>query len=96
MQPLAMFLGVIMGSAVAMAAGLILTLIVLLAVPEYAERISDEFLPLLRAIAGTLALAVLSALAFYGELRELRWRRLALIALAGSLSLAAWLNWPAE
>jgi hypothetical protein len=53
-------------------------------------------LPLLRAIAGTLALAVLSALAFYGELRELRWRRLALIALAGSLSLAAWLNWPAE
>lgn len=94
MQPLAMFLGVVMGSAVSMAAGLLLTLIVMLLIPEHADRFGTEMAPMLRALGGTLALVVLSALAFYGELRVLRWRRLALGVLLMALSAAAWLNWP--
>lgn len=94
MQPLAMFLGVVMGSAVSIAAGLLLTLIVMLLLPEHADRFGGEFGPLLRALGGTVLLVALSATAFYGELRMLRWRRLALVALAVVLAVTGWVNWP--
>ena len=94
MQPLAMFPGVVMGSVVSIAVGLLLTLIVMLLLPEHADRFGSEFGPMFRALGGTLALVALSAAAFYGELRVRSWRRAALAALFGALALAAWFNWP--
>jgi hypothetical protein len=94
MQPLAVLLGIVMGSTVSIAAGLAMTVIVFLALPEYSERLQGEIGPLLRYFLGASVLAVLSALAFLGELRQRSWRRSAQAAMALSLlSTVAWYWW---
>jgi predicted membrane protein len=91
-----MLLGIVMGSTVSITVALSLTLIVFLMLPEYASRIGEEFPPLLRALGGSAVLAVVSAVGFYGELRERHWRRLPQVLLAALLLLTGWLLWPAE
>lgn len=94
MQPFAVLLGIVMGSAVSIAVGLAMTLIVFLALPEYKERLSAEFGPLLRYFLATALLAGVSVLAFLGELKRHSWRRSAQAALfAGLLSVVAWYWW---
>ena len=90
-----MLLGIVMGSTVSITVALTLTLIVFLMLPEYAGRIGEEFPPLLRALAGSAVLAVVSSVGFYGELRETGWRRLPQALLAALLLLTGWLVWPA-
>ena len=58
--------------------------------------IGEEFPPLLRALGGSAVLAVVSAVGFYGELRERRWRRLPQVLLAALLLLTGWLVWPTK
>lgn len=94
MQPLAMLLGVVMGSAVSITVALVLTVVVFLWLPEYADRIGQEFPPLLRALGGSAVLALLSAAAFYGELRRLGWRRIAQFAMSVWLVGLLWWVWP--
>lgn len=94
MQPLAMLLGIVMGSAVSITLALILTLVVFLFLPEFGDRIGDEFWPLLRALAGSSMLAALAVAAFYGEVRERRWRRGAQTALLLTLGVLLWWVWP--
>jgi hypothetical protein len=99
MQPLTMLLGIVMGSTVSIAVGLAMTVIVFLFLPEYSERLSAEFRPLLGYLLGTTLLAAASALAFLGELRQLAWRRSANAVLAlGLLSTVAWywLRWRSQ
>jgi hypothetical protein len=81
MRPLAVLLGIVMGSTVSVAIGLAMTLTVFLFLPEYSSRIDGEFAPLLRSLGVTLLLAVVAVASFYGELRSLAWRRLAHAAL---------------
>lgn len=85
-----------MGSTVSITVALVLTLVVFLLLPEYADRIGEEFPPLLRALGGTAVLAAVSAVGFYGELRETSWRRWPQGALAVLLLLTGWLIWPTE
>lgn len=94
MQPLAMLLGIVLGSAVSITLALILTLIVFLFLPEFAERIGEEFPPLIQTLAVSAGLAVVSAAAFVGELQARRWRRLAQGVLALLLLLVGWWVWP--
>ncbi|MBM4191644.1 MAG: hypothetical protein FJ196_01020 [Gammaproteobacteria bacterium] len=94
MRPLSVLLGIILGSAVSITIALVLTLIVFLMLPEFAERIGEEFPPLLRTFAGSTLIAVVSGLGFYGELRETTWRRLPQAALAVLLTAIGWLVWP--
>lgn len=98
MQPLAMFLGIVMGSTVSIAVGLAMTVIVFLFLPEYSERLSGEFGPLLSYFAATSGLAAIAVAAFVGEVRSRSWRRgvQSLLALA-LLAVFAWywLNWRA-
>ena len=94
MQPLAMLLGIVLGSAVSVTIALILTLIVFLFLPEFAERIGEEFPPLIQTLVVTAMLAIVSAAAFVGELQARRWRRLAQGVLAVMLLLIGWWVWP--
>lgn len=94
MQPLAMLLGVVMGSAVSITVALVLTVVVFLWLPEYADRIGQEFPPLLRALAGSGLLALLSSAAFYGEIRECSWRRGAQWGMTVWLACIAFWVWP--
>ena len=94
MYPLAMLLGIVLGSAVSISVALALTLVVFLLLPEYAPRIGEEFPPLLRALVGSTVVAALAAVAFVGEPRRRPWRRTAQIALAALLAFGAWWMWP--
>lgn len=94
MQPLAVLLGIVMGSTVSIAVGLAMTVIVFLALPEYGERLQGEFGPLLRYFLGASALAAVSVLAFLGELRQRSWRYGAQAAMALCLvTMFAWYWW---
>jgi len=84
-----------MGSTVALFAGLAMTLIVYLLLPEFHDRLAGEFRPLLVAVGWAAALAALSAVAFAGELKGRPWRRLAQGGLLVLLVAFAWSYWPA-
>jgi hypothetical protein len=87
-------IGIIMGSAVSLAAGLLLTWVVLLFMPEHAERFSGEQAPLMKAVALFTALAAVSATSFYAELRLRTWRHAAHLSTLAMLGLAVWAYWP--
>lgn len=94
MRPLAVLIGIVMGSTVSMAVGLAMTLAVFLLLPDQAARVGEELWPLTRTLAFMIGLAAVAAASFYGELRERRWRRLANGALILALGLTGWLYWP--
>ena len=96
MKPLAMLIGIVMGSAVSITVALTLTLVVFLFLPEYAGRIGEEFPPLLRTLAGSTLIAMVAGSAFYGEVRVTRWRRLPQWSLALLLVFLGWWVWPTE
>ena len=94
MYPLAVLLGIVLGSAVSITVALSLTLSVFLLLPEYAPRIGEEFPPLLRALCASAVVAALAGTAFVGELRRRPWRRAAQVALSALLAIGAWWMWP--
>jgi hypothetical protein len=94
MRPLTALLGILMGSAVALATGLIMTWIVILFLPADEARFAPEHAPLLRAIAVFTLFSAACAGSFYGELRERSWRAAAHGATVLMFSAAVWLYWP--
>lgn len=94
MQPLAALFGIVMGSSVALLAGLIMTSLVFLLLPEYHDRLSGEFRPLLQAIAWAVLLSATSVAAFLGQIKEKRWRTPAALALVAAILLTGWNYWP--
>jgi hypothetical protein len=94
-QPLVALLGVVMGSSVALLAGLTMTLAVFLLMPEFHDRLSSEYAPLLQAIAWAVLLAATSAAAFVGQLKSTPWRPAAQLGLVASIGMVAWNYWPA-
>ena len=94
MRPLVVLLGIVMGSAVSIAVALLLTGLVFLLIPEYAERISDEQTPLTYACVLAVFLAAVAWASFYGELRSRSWRRIAHVALVAMVAIALWTYWP--
>lgn len=95
MQPLAALFGIVMGSSVALLAGLIMTLLVFLLLPEFQERLSGEYRPLLQAIAWAILLTATSVAAFVGQIRRKAWRVPAALAMAAAVVLMGWNYWPA-
>jgi hypothetical protein len=96
MRPLAVLIGIVMGSTVSITVALVLTLAVFLLLPDQSERLAPEFGPLLRTLAVALLLAGLSAASFVGELRGARWRRGAHAVLTVALVVVGWAVWPRE
>jgi hypothetical protein len=95
MRPLAVLIGIIMGSAFALFAGLALTWITLLFIPkDQAAELFGEQNTLVLAIAVFASVSLVSGVSFYGQLRERRWRLAAHAAMTASLGAAVWLYWP--
>jgi hypothetical protein len=94
MRPLAALLAILLGSTVALAAGLLLTWIVILFLPAEQARFAPEHAPLVRAVLVFTALAVFAAGSFYGEQRQRRWRLVAHAATLAMFALTVWLYWP--
>lgn len=94
MQPLTALIGIVMGSSVALLAGLSMTLIVFALMPEYHERLAGEFAPLLQATAWAVLLTATSVAAFLGQLRRRPWRVGAQLALVAAVGLVTWTYWP--
>jgi hypothetical protein len=94
MKPLTVLIGIVMGSAVSLAVGLLLTWVVFLFMPEYSDRIAAEREPLLKAVALFSLLAAAAVGSFYGEVRGRSWRLAAHMAMLAMLGLAAWVYWP--
>jgi hypothetical protein len=83
-----------MGSSIALLAGLVMTLLVYLLLPEFHDRLAGEFPQLLQAVAWAALLAVVSALAFVGQLRLKPWRGATLSVLVAVLAAVGWRYWP--
>jgi hypothetical protein len=94
MKPLTVLIGIVMGSSVSLAVGLLLTWIVVLLIPEHADRLAAEKAPLVKAILLFTLLSAAAGASFYGELRERRWRLPAHAAMLGMLGAAFWMYWP--
>ena len=95
MTPLTVLLGIIMGSAVALAIALGMTGIVFLLLPEYSARLAGEQMPLLKGLLWSWSLALAAAASFMGELQTKSWRRSAQLSLVMLLAALAWRYWPA-
>lgn len=91
---MAALLGIVAGSAVALAVSLGMTGIVFLLLPEYSLRLAPERLPLVRGLAWSWALALVAGASFVGELRGAAWRRPAQLLLALIMAALAWAFWP--
>ncbi|HYM29394.1 MAG TPA: hypothetical protein VET66_14685 [Steroidobacteraceae bacterium] len=83
-----------MGSAVALASGLIMTWIVILLLPADEARFAPEQPALIRAVVVFTLFAALTAGSFYGELRERGWRLGAHAATLAMFAVTVWLYWP--
>jgi hypothetical protein len=94
MRPLTILLGIVMGSTVSLAVGLLGTWIVILFLPQDAERFAPEHAALLQAITIFTALAAASAFSFYGDLRTRAWRRGAHAVSLLLLVTTIWVYWP--
>ena len=94
MKPLTVLIGIVMGSAVSLAVGLLMTFIVVLLIPEHADRLAAEKAPLVKAILLFTLLSTAAAASFYGEIRLRRWRFPAHVTMAAVLGAAFWMYWP--
>lgn len=94
MRPLAVLIGILMGTAASIAFGLALVLAVFLILgPEYAQ-LKAERGPLLQAVGLFTPLTALAAFSFIGQLRQTTWRRWPLAALVAWLVLIVLIYWP--
>jgi hypothetical protein len=94
LRPLAVLLGIALGSAASLFIGLSLTAVVLLLLPEYSDRFAGEWRPLGIGIAWTSILTAVAAVSFVGELRSWRGRIAAQLALGALIGLVLWRYWP--
>ena len=94
MKPLTVLLGIVLGSAAALAVSLTMTGIVFLLLPEYSARLGPEKMPLLTALAWSWSLTLAAAASFVGELKARAWRRAAQVVELVVLAGLAWRYWP--
>jgi hypothetical protein len=94
MRPLAILLGIVMGSSVAVAVGLGMTAIVFLFLPEYHSRIDPERVSLYRGLAWSWSMALVATAGFVGEVRGQSWRRVPQLLLLTMVLVLAWIYWP--
>ena len=94
MRPLVVLLGIVMGSTVSIALGLLMTGVVFLLLPGSDARLVDESRPLMASCLLSVVLAAAAAASFVSELRQRHWRYLAHVGLLAMLAIAVWTYWP--
>lgn len=94
MRPLTVMLGILMGSTVSLAVGLVLTWVVIQFLPQQDLAFAPEHGALMRAVAVFTLFAAASAASFYGSLRTRSWRHVAYAGSFGMLGVAVFLYWP--
>lgn len=94
MRPMAVLVGIIMGSAIALTVSLTMSAVVFALLPEYAARLASERLPLLKALLWGWSLTAVAGASFIGELRGRSWRYGAQALLAVMLFTLGWMYWP--
>ena len=94
MRPMAVLIGIIMGSAVALTVSLSMSAVVFALLPEYAVRLASERMPLVRGLCWSWSLAAVAIFCFIGELRQRRWRYATELVLAAMLTTLGIIYWP--
>jgi hypothetical protein len=95
MRPLAVLIGIVMGSACALCVGLLLTWVTMLFLQaDDAGQVVSERAPLGLAIGIFAVLTAVSALSFYGQVRERGWRNRSHLVLLATLGGTIWVYWP--
>jgi hypothetical protein len=94
MRPLTVLLGIVLGSTVSLAVGLLLTWVTILFLPQNEQQFAPEQVALLRAVAVFTLFSAASAASFYGDLRIRSWRYFAHGATLAMLAVAVWMYWP--
>ena len=96
MRPLVVLLGIVMGSTVSIALGLLMTGVVFLLLHDTESRLADESRPLLTSTLLMVVLAAVAVASFLGELQQRRWRLPAHAGLVAMLAIAVWTFWPKD
>jgi hypothetical protein len=94
MGPLGFLTGVVLGSAVSIAAVLAMVLVIFMLSASDHPALTEEYAPLWRAIATFTVLAVVAGAAFHSLQRRLGWRWWAQAAMWATLAGIGWLYWP--
>ncbi len=94
MTPLAVLVGIVMGSAVTITLGLALVLCVFLLMGQEYPALGREYGPLLQSFFLFLTLAFVSSYAFMGILRLRPWRFWAVTVVLLNVAALAWHYWP--
>ena len=94
MRPMAVLIGIIMGSAIAMTASLSMSAIVFALLPEFSARLAPERWPLLKGLLWAYSLTGMGVASFIGELRQRPWRRVTEAVLAAMLTALTIIYWP--
>ncbi len=94
MSPLAVLVGIIMGSAVTISIGLALVLTVFLLMSHDYPSLVREYGPLLKSFMLFLTLAFVSSYTFLAVLRSRPWRFYGVGATALTVLVLAWHYWP--
>lgn|GEM_PF-525643 len=96
MRPVTVLLGIVMGTVVSVASGLLLVCLTFWILRDEYPRLSSEIPALILATIMFTELSVFAVLSFYGSLKNLVWRRYSMAALWLSVLLVAWYFWPAS
>jgi hypothetical protein len=96
MRPLAVLVGILMGTAAAISLGLSMVWVVYLILGSEYAQLRAEREPLLQAVALFIPLTALAALSFVGQVRHAPWRHWPLAGIALWLALLVWVYWPRE
>jgi hypothetical protein len=91
---MAVLIGIIMGSAIALTVSLSMSAIVFLLLPEYHDRLVPERWPLEKGLLWGWSLSAVGVASFVGELRDRRWRFMPQVALAAMLTALMIIYWP--
>jgi hypothetical protein len=91
---MAVLIGIITGSAVALTLSLSMSAIVFFLLPEYAARLAPERLPLLKGLIWAWSLTGVGVASLVGEMRHRRWRFGAQLVLAAMLAALTIIYWP--
>jgi hypothetical protein len=92
--PLGFLTGIVLGSAVSIAAVLVMVGVIFLVVSSDHPALLEEYRPLFKAAALFAVLAAVSGAAFYGLQKRAAWRWAAQGAMWACLALIAWAYWP--